>query len=120
MISPAFFISFLWVLFRRMYLVTGLYFVFLIVSPNLTEVSRPLFLFVLVLQLIIPAIFADSVYWWHANRMIRRAEQKFADPGDQITWLRKRGGTSSFWVMLLSVAPVIYMMIETVVRKSFN
>ncbi len=121
---PAFFVTFLWLVYRRMYLVAALYFVlpFFLRASTEGPVSEPtpppeslaqLFSemsiqdIVLsfgppILFFIVPAIFADSVYWWHANRMIRDAEQKFADPPDQIAWLRKRGGTSSIWLVLLA------------------
>ena len=64
-----------------------------------------------ILFFIVPAILADSVYWWHANRIIRRAERKFADPREQVAWLRERGGTSSGWVVLLVL--VLFVMIST-------
>jgi len=89
-----------------MYLIAGLSFVL-----NLLSGTTEALLIILLVQFLIPGIFADSIYWWHANRMIRRAEQKFADPLDQISWLRKRGGTSSFWLILLAVSPVIYIML---------
>ena len=98
---PAFFVSFLWILFRRMYVVTVVYFVVLILLSPVREASLFLFVVVMTLQTLIPAIFAYRVYWWHVNRKIRRAELKFADRSEQIAWLRRRGGTSSFWVMSL-------------------
>jgi len=75
-------------------------------SQDIALIFGSIFLFT-----IVPAILADSVYWWHANRMIRRAERKFADPLEQIAWLRERGGTSSGWVVLLVL--VLYLMFST-------
>ena len=58
-------------------------------------------------------MFADRVYRWHARRMIRRAERKFADLDDQIMWLRKKGGTSSFSLVLLAFVVVVLFSMVT-------
>ncbi len=129
---PAFFVTFPWLFFRRMYLVSALYFFLTIILSAFTkgsalETAPPeslaqlfsemssqdiaLIFGSIILFTIVPAILADSVYWWHANRMIRRAERKFADPHEQIAWLRERGGTSSGWVVLLVL--VLYVMFST-------
>ena len=129
---PAFFVTFPWLFFRRMYLVSALYFFLSIIlsafakgsasetappespaqlfsemsSQDIALIFSSIFLFS-----IVPAILADGVYWWHVNRMIRRAERKFADPLEQIAWLREGGGTSSVWVLLLVL--VLYAMFST-------
>ncbi len=129
---PAFFVTFPWLFFRRMYLVSALYFFVTIILSAFAKgpdfetdpPESPAQLFSamswldislsfgsIILFVIVPAILADSVYWWHANRMIRRAERKFADPHEQIAWLRERGGTSSGWVVLLVL--VLFVMIST-------
>ncbi len=74
-------------------------------SQDIALIFGSIFLFT-----IVPAILADSVYWWHANRMIRRAERTFAEPHEQIVWLRKKGGTASAWlvVLVLVIEGLIY------------
>ena len=115
---PAFFVLAPWLAFRRMYLVLALYIIFSLILSALTrmfasqsvltgalDAAGIVAFALLVLNFFIPAMFADTVYWWHTNRMIRRA--KFADPRDQISWLRKKGGTSRAWVVVV-VLQVIY------------
>ena len=111
---PAFFVLAPWLAFRRMYLVLALYIILSalprifasqsVLTGELDAAGIVAFALV-VLNFFIPAMFADTVYWWHTNRMIRRA--KFADPRDQISWLRKKGGTSRAWVVVL-VLQLIY------------
>ena len=121
---PAFFVTFFWLVYRRLYLLAALYLVLPLLLPGFTEepASQPtptpeslaqLFSEMSILDIvlsfgppilffIVPAMFADGVYWWYANGMIRHAEKKFADPLDQIAWVRKRGGPSSGWLVLLA------------------
>ncbi len=111
---PAFFVALPWLVFRRMYLVAVLYFVVLPIVVGAiggifvtTSFSPEVAVFVVsigsIFYVFFLAMYADTLYWWHTNRMIRRAKQTFADPSEQIEWLGKKGGTASFWLVLLAL-----------------
>ncbi len=109
---PAFFVAVPWLVYRRMYLVAVLYFILAAIlngfAPDPTTIAPTelsnqdvaLITSVIILNLLI-TMYANTLYWRRTNRMIRRA--KFADPRDQIVWLRKKGGTSSVWLVVLAV-----------------
>ena len=116
---PAFFVTLPWLVYRRMYLVLVLYVVVWIVigvignilfpGAELSLQALPPLGFVIfqvsfgIPYFFLPPMFADTVYWWHTNRMIRRAQKKLVDPLEQIAWLRKKGGTASPWLVVLVV-----------------
>ncbi len=125
---PVFFFAIPWLVHRSMYLVLVLYFVLppivlgvsggiLFADLTETELSQdpPLGILILLLSFGIYYTFflpmyADTLYWWHTNRTIRRAERTFADPHEQIGGLRKKGGTASVWlvVLVLVIQGLIY------------
>ncbi len=115
---PALFVAAPWLVYRRMYLVLVLYVVVGIVigvigdilfpETELSLQALPPLGFVIfqvsfgIPYFFLPPMFADTVYWWHTNRMIRRAQQEFVRPPEQIAWLRKKGGTASPWLVVRS------------------
>ena len=106
-----------------MYLVAALYFILVVMlngfasgAPPFTPVELSnkgvaLFAAFSILNLLI-TMYADTLYWRHTNRLIRRA--RFADPRDQIAWLRRKGGSSSIWLVVLVVVYLFSLELQVV------
>ncbi len=110
---PAFFITFYWLLYRKMWLAALLYFILPYVCTSLLGLVSSLlgasgapmmgigYLVYILAILLLPPLFANSLYYRHCQSKIRKAEQLHDDRARQLGYLSAKGGTSN--VMLFVV-----------------
>lgn len=108
---PAFFITFYWLLYRKLWLPALLYFLlpyaFIAISPAMS-VMHPLvpallnLLFTLAL-FILPPLFANAFYYQHCRKQIAKVRAKEPDQQRQLTLLAARGGTSPIAIVVIAL-----------------
>ena len=119
---PAFFITFYWLLYRKMWLAALLYFILpylctsvlgvvgsLLGASGTLLVSVGYLLYILAI-LLLPPMFANGLYYRHCQSKIRQAEQLHDDRERQLGYLSAKGGTSSiilFVVLIFGFIAVI-------------
>jgi len=118
---PAFFVTFYWLLYRKMWGKAALYF-FL---PYMLLVPAALFgravpgmiaigyLAYVVGIFILPPLLADAAYYRHCERVISRARSVNRSQEGQLGLVARKGGTSSFLPLLASVLAIV-MLVGTV------
>ena len=119
---PAFFITFYWLLYRKMWLAALLYFILPyvctsllgLVSSMLGASGAPMmgigYLAYILAILLLPPMFANGLYYRHCQSKIRQAEQLHDDRERQLGYLSAKGGTSSiilFVVLIFGFIAVI-------------
>ncbi len=116
---PAFFITFYWLLYRKMWLAALLYFilpylctsVFGLITSLLGE-SRGLmmlggYLAYTLAILLLPPLLANGLYYRHCQSKIRQAEQLHDDRERQLGYLRAKGGTSHVMLFVVLIVGFI-------------
>ena len=119
---PAFFVTFYWLLYRKMWLAALLYFILPYVCTSVLGLitsllgeSRGLMMLGCYLAytlaiLLLPPLFANALYYRHCQSKIRQAEQLHNDRERQLGYLSAKGGTSSiilFVVLIVGFIAVI-------------
>ncbi len=110
---PAFFITFYWLLYRKMWLAALLYFILPYVCTSLLGLVSSLlgasgapmmgigYLVYILAILLLPPMFANTLYYRHCQSKIRKAEALHSERQRQLGYLSAKGGTSN--VMLFVV-----------------
>ena len=104
---PALLFEFYWLMYRKMYLVSLLYFLATFgisavigLAPSYAGVA----LIALLGLRIILCVSANELYRWHCLRQIRRAKARFGSQPDRLqAELVRRGGTSG-WALAFAIA----------------
>ena len=119
---PAFFITFYWLLYRKMWLAALLYFILPYVCTSVLGLitsllgeSRGLMMLGCYLAytlaiLLLPPLFANALYYRHCQSKIRKAEALHSERQRQLGYLSAKGGTSSiilFVVLIVGFIAVI-------------
>lgn len=116
---PAFFITFFWLLYRKMWLYGLLYLVASVVLGMLipfafgvlaalgslepAAVGSLSAAFMFGVFYVLPALFATPLYHYHCKQHISKVQAYTPDPALQLELLRQKGGTSSLPVVLVSI-----------------
>ena len=118
----AFFITFYWLLYRKMWLAALLYFILPYVCTSVLGLitsllgeSRGLMMLGCYLAytlaiLLLPPLFANALYYRHCQSKIRKAEALHSERQRQLGYLSAKGGTSSiilFVVLIVGFIAVI-------------
>jgi Tfp pilus assembly protein PilE len=102
---PAFFVTFLWLLYRKMwgaafiyFLAPALFFVFLTYATAATGNSSGMLFSVAtlaycVLAFMLPPLYANAMYYRHCQKEIARARKTSTNREQQLGMLSRRGGT---------------------------
>ena len=119
---PAFFITFYWLLYRKMWLAALLYFILPYVCTSLLGLVSSLlgasgapmmgigYLLYILAILLLPPMFANTLYYRHCQGKIRKAEALHSERQRQLGYLSAKGGTSSiilFVVLIVGFIAVI-------------
>ena len=119
---PAFFITFYWLLYRKMWLAALLYFILPYVCTSVLGLITSLFgesrglmmlgcyLAYTLAILLLPPLFANALYYCHCQSKIRKAEALHSERQRQLGYLSAKGGTSSiilFVVLIVGFIAVI-------------
>lgn len=108
----AFFVSFLWLIYRRMWPSAILYFISLILATILSIILLPLgggglvWLLWLGFSLLIFPACANSTYYRHCSKIIDRAEKASTTAFGRLKYCEHKGGTS--WLSILLFLPVFF------------
>jgi Protein of unknown function (DUF2628) len=108
---PAFlFISFLWFLYRKMYLYAAVYAIGPMVSAYLTgDVTSG------IVWSVVAGATANYVYYWHCREQIGAIKQQaWNDPARQVTTLRESGGVQPY---VIWVGVVFYVLFSITMFK---
>ena len=110
---PAFFVTFYWLLYRKMWLGAFVYFffpwllvLFSFLIGNMAVVAVVFLLYFSVCFLLVP-LYSNAFYYWFCNRNISKAKSKFSDVKDQLEYVSENGGTSSS--VLIAVAVLLWV-----------
>ena len=116
---PAFFITFYWLLYRKMWLAALLYFILpylctsvlgvvgsLLGASGTLLVSVGYLLYILAI-LLLPPMFANGLYYRHCQSKIRQAEQLHDDRERQLGYLSAKGGTSNIMLFVVLIVGFI-------------
>ncbi|MBU1359354.1 MAG: DUF2628 domain-containing protein [Gammaproteobacteria bacterium] len=110
---PAFFITFYWLIYRKMWLLAVAYSMMpLVFGVALALLSRGMpssgaMAAVVALAFVLPALFADAVYYKVCRRRILAARAQTRDPLAQRRQIAQRGGTSWIAVIVVIVLQVV-------------
>lgn len=118
---PAFFVTFYWFLYRKMWLNAFLYFIspfifsfiigfifsFLGVEESNIIVFTQLILIVIIF-FVLPSM-ANRLYYRHIQKKISRIQQQFRDTRQQLERAEKQGGTSSIVLILATIFGFIFV-----------
>ena len=114
---PAFFITFYWMLYRKMWLPAILYFLspYLIMSPigivgavtKSDELIGLGYLAWLAAMFIWPPLFANSLYYKRCKKKIAEALASSSDPQHQLGELTGKGGTSNAAAVIVAILAVV-------------
>jgi hypothetical protein len=98
---PALFVTFYWLLYRKMWRNALVYF-FLSLILQVLAVSSAGVLFFIVLGVLFfgPPLFVNAFYFRHCKRKIERAEVSYDDRERKLTTLSAKGGTSPLAVVV--------------------
>lgn len=89
---PALFVTFWWLLYRKMWSFAVVYFVILIIVRSM---PANFFSFVISIALLVgPALFANAVYYHHCKKKVREAQQELSDDSAIVERLLVTGGVS--------------------------
>ena len=105
---PALFVALYWLIYRRMWLYCLLYILMPFpVGFALGFVGTMVGLKMSLIQVLIvaviwitPPLLATNLYWWHAQKQVRKVKARTEDRYEQLAMLSNRGGTRA-WVMWL-------------------
>lgn len=108
---PALFITFYWLLYRKLWGPALLYFLlpylFLALSAVVASTSgwltTLLDLGYLLLLLVAPPLYANALYYRHCQRLIAKVQARGTEPQQQLGELTGRGGTSHVAIILVMV-----------------
>ncbi len=112
---PAFFATFFWLLYRKLWLDAAIYFIFPIVllfaiafmGAKAGPLGGVLFLVYLLATVIVPPLFANARYYARCRAKIADAKAAFNDEQRQLSWLWSRGGTSNAVVIVAALAAFV-------------
>lgn len=119
---PAFFLTFYWFLYRKMWLAAFIYFMlpYVLIMPLAfmiasvegdagEAVAGLCYLLYWLATFVVPPLYANALYYRHCNKKIDEAKAVFKDPQRQLGLLSAKGGTSKviLFVILILLIPVI-------------
>ncbi len=111
-------LMFVWMLYRKLWLVTLLLVIAWAATINYYNSSMPEVLpaslyslipiaLVCFAPFVFAALFANFLYYLKAQRMVRQARTLFADDIDQLVWVKNRSGTSATAAFLFAIAFIV-------------
>lgn len=104
---PAFFLTFSWMLYRKMWVASAIYFLlpYLVLIPigiagavfgkNSEEFMGLSYLAFFAILFVLPPMYAKALYYKHCKKKVAEARKSFVDVQRQIGELTGRGGTSN-------------------------
>ena len=112
---PAFFITFYWLLYRKMWRNALIYFLlpYIVMIPlgiigamsgsSADAVNGFGYILYIVATFLLPPLYANALYYKHCNTKIKKAKASSRDLQDQITDISEKGGTSNAALIILLV-----------------
>lgn len=109
---PAFFVTMFWMLYRRMYGYALLYIfvlpiviiivsvIFAVITGNKSAAVSVYYLVSSIIGLIIIPMYANALYFRHANKKIARAKAIYNNPEDQLREVYRTGGTGGAGIIV--------------------
>jgi Tfp pilus assembly protein PilE len=118
---PAFFVTFYWMLYRKMWRNALLYFVLpymaliiIGITTAMTEgagapIAGLLYVGLMVGLWLVPAFYADALYYNHCRQVIASARQQTSHPHRLYGVLSTRGGTSNLFIIIVVFISFVMM-----------